>query len=103
LYIKRERRALMSKTEIGLKGTLDADKASDYLLELAKSIKAGSVYVQKNGEFVNLVPSGKMDFEIKAKKKKHREKIEIEIGWDREKEQAIADGDLKISSPDKKK
>ena len=67
----------MSKQEIKLKGNLEAVKAAEYLSDLAASMKSGSIYIQKGGEFVNLKPFGSMEFEIEAKRKKHKEKITI--------------------------
>jgi amphi-Trp domain-containing protein len=93
----------MSKQEIKLKGNLEAVKAAEYLSDLAASMKSGSIYIQKGGEFVNLKPFGSMEFEIEAKRKKHKEKITIELSWSRNEKDEIEDEDLKIASPDQEK
>lgn len=93
----------MGKHEIKLKGNLETGKAAEYLSDLAGSMRNGSVYIQKGGEFVNLKPFGNLEFEIEAKRKKHKEKITIELSWSRNEKDEIEDDDLKIASPDQEK
>jgi amphi-Trp domain-containing protein len=92
----------MGKKEIKLKGSLETGKTAEYLTDLATSLKAGEVYIQKGGEFVSLKPGSIVDFEIEAVKKKHKEKLVIEISWHKDGRDEFESEDMKISSPDLK-
>jgi amphi-Trp domain-containing protein len=90
----------MGKKEIKLKGNLETVKTAEYLIDLATSLKAGDVYIQKGGEFVSLKPGAVVDFEIEAVKKKHKEKLVIEINWHIDGKDEFGGDEMKISSPD---
>ena len=92
----------MGKKEIKLKGSLETAKTAEYLNDLAASLKAGDVYIQKGGEFVSLKPGSVVDFEIEAVKKKHKEKLVIEISWHTDGNDELGGDEMKISSPDSK-
>jgi len=78
----------MSKSSISLKGSMDPQSLAQLLEDMAKSIKAGTVCLQKGGEFVTLKTSGPMDFTIEAAVKKGKQKLEIAVKWEERAEMA---------------
>lgn len=81
----------MSKSSISLKGSMDPQSLAQLLEDMAKSIKAGTVCLQKGGEFVTLKTSGPMDFTIEAAVKKGKQKLEIAVKWEEPAEMAAPD------------
>lgn len=72
----------MSKSSLSLKGTMDPQSLAQILEDMAKSIKAGTLCLQKGVEFVTLKPCGSMDFTIEAGVKKGKQKLEISVKWE---------------------
>ena len=87
----------MNKSNISLKGSMEPESLAKLLEDIAVSIKAGTVCLQKGGEFVTLKPAGNMEFEIEAAIKKGKQKLEIAVKWEEAREIA-APGDIKVSS-----
>lgn len=81
----------MSKSSLSLKGSMDPQSLAQLLEDMAKSIKAGTVCLQKGGEFVTLKTSGPMDFAIEAAVKKGKQKLEISVKWEEAAEMAAPD------------
>lgn len=81
----------MSKSSLSLKGSMDPQSLAQLLEDMAKSIKAGTVCLQKGGEFVTLKTSGPMDFTIEAAVKKGKQKLEIYVKWEQAAEMAAPD------------
>ncbi|WP_027189417.1 amphi-Trp domain-containing protein [Fundidesulfovibrio putealis] len=81
----------MSKSSISLKGSMDPQSLAQLLEDMAKSVKAGTVCLQKGGEFVTLKTSGPMDFTIEAAVKKGKQKLEIAVKWEERAEMAAPD------------
>jgi len=81
----------MSKSSLSLKGSMDPQSLAQLLEDMAKSIKAGTVCLQKGGEFVTLKTSGPMDFTIEAAVKKGKQKLEISVKWEEAAEMAAPD------------
>lgn len=81
----------MSKSSLSLKGNMDPQSLAQLLEDMAKSIKAGTVCLQKGGEFVTLKTSGPMDFTIEAAVKKGKQKLEIAVKWEEPAELAAPD------------
>lgn len=81
----------MSKSSLSLKGSMDPQSLAQLLEDMAKSIKAGTVCLQKGGEFVTLKTSGPMDFTIEAAVKKGKQKLEISVKWEQATELAAPD------------
>lgn len=81
----------MSKSSLSLKGSMDPQSLAQLLEDMAKSIKAGTVCLQKGGEFVTLKTSGPMDFTIEAAVKKGKQKLEIAVKWEEPAEMAAPD------------
>jgi amphi-Trp domain-containing protein len=87
----------MSKSSISLHGSMDTASLAKLLEDVAGSVKAGTVCLQKGGEFVTLKPAGIMDFKVEAEIKKGKQKFEISVKWEAPQEIA-APGDIRISS-----
>lgn len=81
----------MSKSSLSLKGSMDPQSLAQLLEDMASSIKAGTVCLQKGGEFVTLKTSGPMDFTIEAAVKKGKQKLEISVKWEEPAELATPD------------
>jgi len=81
----------MSKSSLSLKGSMDPQSLAQLLEDMAKSIKAGTVCLQKGGEFVTLKTAGPMDFTIEAAVKKGKQKLEISLKWEEAAEIAAPD------------
>ena len=87
----------MSKSSISLKGTLDPKGLALLFEDVAKSVKAGTVCLQKGSEFVTLKPKGHLEFEIEAAVKKGKQKLEISVKWEEFQELATPE-EIKISA-----
>jgi amphi-Trp domain-containing protein len=86
------------KSEVKIKRTMEADALADLLDDLVKSIREGTVCVQRGEEFVTLNPGGRIELELEAGQKKDKQKFSIEMSWrqlDIEEEESA---DFKISS-----
>jgi len=81
----------MSKSSLSLKGSMNPQSLAQLLEDMATSIKAGTVCLQKGGEFVTLKTSGTMDFTIEATVKKGKQKLEISVKWEEASEMAAPD------------
>jgi len=86
----------MSKSSITLKGTSDAQGLAQLLEDMAKSVRAGCVCLQRGGEFVTLRPAGNLEFELEAAGKKGKSKLSLEVKWEEALQVADA-GEIKIS------
>jgi len=87
----------MSKSSITLKGTMDPAAFAHLLEDLAKSVKAGTVCLQKGGEYVTLKPAGGMEFEVEAAVKKGKQKLSVAVKWE-EPCEIVPEGEIKITS-----
>jgi amphi-Trp domain-containing protein len=87
----------MNKSSIVLNGTLAPEAFAKLLEELAASVKAGTVCLQKGGEFVTLKTAGGMEFEVCAAVKKGKQKLSLSVKWEEPCEETPVE-DIKISS-----
>jgi amphi-Trp domain-containing protein len=71
----------MGKKEISYKGRVEYQKAIEYLEELVKGLKRGSVYLQNGEEEVQLHPAEIVHIEASASQKKEKEKFTLELSW----------------------
>ncbi len=70
----------MSK-KIEVKRNVDLAEAVSIFRDIANSIKAGRVCLQKGADFLTITPEGELELEIEAKQKKDKEGISIELSW----------------------
>lgn len=87
----------MSKKEVGFEGTLEIEKAAEYLEQLAKSMREGKVVVEKGDDFIVLNPAEVVEIEAEAAEKKGVEKFSLKLKW-KSKSESGEEPDLKISS-----
>lgn len=87
----------MSTSSISLKGAYSPADFARMLEDLAGSIKAGTVCLQKGGEFVTLKPASTLEFEIEASARKGRQKLELCVKW-QEPVEAAPEAPFTISS-----
>lgn len=87
----------MSTSSISLKGAFSPADFARMLEDLAGSIKAGTVCLQKGGEFVTLKPASTLEFEIEASARKGRQKLELRVKW-QEPVEAAPEAPFTISS-----
>ncbi len=71
----------MSKKEISYKGRVEYEKAIEYLEELVKGLKSGTVYLQSEQEYIELSPGKTVMIEASASQKKDKEKFSLELSW----------------------
>ena len=71
----------MKHTKITQHQKMKRDELVGYLEDLIKSLKAGKLVIEQNGQFVSLNQKKKIKKEIEKKKKKEKGEISIEISW----------------------
>jgi amphi-Trp domain-containing protein len=76
-----KRRAIMKKNEISVKKSLEVEALAAVLNELAASLRAGTVCVEREGQFVTLIPAEVVDLELEAVRKKNKSKLSLELTW----------------------
>jgi len=72
----------MTKSSLSLNGSTDPAALAQILIDLAQSIQAGTICLQKGAEHVTLKPVQRMDFELEATVKKSKQKLTIAIKWE---------------------
>lgn len=70
------------KNEVSFEGTMTLDKVLTYLQELATSVRAGTIRVEKGAEHVVLNPADIVHLEVKAKRKKAKQSFRLELSWE---------------------
>ena len=85
----------MSKVEA--KSNVTLQQAVRYLEDLVKTLKAGKLVVQNDGEFVTLDPTDPLELELKAARKDDKQKFELRLSW-RAPAAPVAPSALTISS-----
>jgi len=78
----------MSSTSLTLTGTTDPASLARILTDIAGSIAAGTVCLQRGAEFVTLKPGPNMAFELEAAVKKGKQKLTLEVKWELPRETA---------------
>jgi amphi-Trp domain-containing protein len=87
----------MKENKINHQQHMKRDDLVTYLEDLIKSMKAGKIVIERNGQFVSLSPPNNVNLEIQAKTKKEKGEISIEISWRQEVEEPVK-APLSISS-----
>jgi amphi-Trp domain-containing protein len=87
----------MKENKISHQQHMKRDDLVNYLENLAGSIKAGKIVIERNGQFVSLTPPSTVNLELQAKTKKDKGEIFIEISWRQEVEEPVK-APLNISS-----
>jgi HprK-related kinase B len=67
--------------EVKVKTSMDIEQAAEYLCQLAETLLAGSLTVQKGAEYVVLSPASPVWVEVEAEQGKHKETFSIEVSW----------------------
>jgi amphi-Trp domain-containing protein len=52
-----------------------------YLEDLTESIRTGKIVIERNGQFVSLMPPDTVSVELAARMKKDKGELSIEISW----------------------
>ncbi len=92
-----ERRTVMAKKNISLKGEMDTKRAISYLEDIIKGLKEGTICIQQGTDLVTLKPSSTVDMELEASLKEDKEKISLKLAWKQPTEIEEPDKDFKIS------
>lgn len=71
----------MGKNSMECKSVMTRAQAAELLEDLARSLRQGTVCVQRDPEFVTLKPRDGMEVVLGAAQKKGKEKLEIELTW----------------------
>lgn len=88
----------MSKNSMECKSVMTKAQAAELLEDLARSLRQGTVCVQRDPEFVTLKPRDGMEVVLAAAQKKGKEKLEIELAWHQEVTPTQEPGGFKISA-----
>ncbi|WP_321402195.1 amphi-Trp domain-containing protein [Maridesulfovibrio sp.] len=69
------------KTKVSLKKKVGQEEAITILEDILKGFKAGNMIIQNGEESATLIPSDKINMEIKAKTNKRKNKLSIKLSW----------------------
>jgi amphi-Trp domain-containing protein len=90
------------KQEIEVEGTIELKKAVEYLEQILRSLKDGTVFVQCGDKQLALTPAPVVQFQFEAKQKKDKQEISFELTW-KDGMHAAGDFDLSLSSHEPEK
>jgi amphi-Trp domain-containing protein len=85
------------KQQIEVEGAIELEKAVEYLEQILRSIKDGSVFVQYGDQELSLTPGPVVQFEFEAKQKKDKQELSFELTW-LDGMRATGDFELRVSS-----
>ena len=88
----------MKKNEVEVKKSLEIEAAAAALEDLAASLRAGTICVEKGEQYVTLKPAEVVDLELKAAQKKNKNKFVMELTWREVLPADEAENEFKISS-----
>jgi len=71
----------MDKDKIEMKTVMESAAVAEYLTQLAKGFKSGSITVEKDGESLTLVPAETAEVEVEARMKKDKARFSLEVTW----------------------
>lgn len=71
----------METNKISTKQSLQLKDATAYLEALVASFRAGKIVVEKDGDFLTMIPAEHVEIEISAKTKKGKGKFSMELSW----------------------
>lgn len=74
----------MKKNKVGLKQSLELERAITYLQSLAENMRAGTVCVREDDRFLELKPKSRVFLQVKARRKRDRSKLSLTISWNGE-------------------
>ena len=88
----------MEPKYVTMKGNMELDKLINYLEDLVGSLKKGVVYVEQEGDFIELNPPDAVDVAIEAGEKKGKQKFKLQLNWKKRLQDTGQGLTLKISS-----
>ena len=71
----------MDKDKIEMKTIMESAAVAEYLTQLAKGFKSGSIVVEKDGESLTLTPAETAEVEVEARVKKDKARFSLEVTW----------------------
>jgi amphi-Trp domain-containing protein len=71
----------MDKDKIEMKTLMESAAVAEYLTQLAKGFKSGSIVVEKDGESLTLTPAETAEVEVEARVKKDKARFSLEVTW----------------------
>ncbi len=74
----------MEKDKVELKQAQSLKTVINYLEGLMEGFKAGSIVVEREGEFVTLAPAPLVEVKVEARRKRDKEKFSLELSWTRQ-------------------
>ncbi len=90
----------MKKTEVKLRRTVNPEDVAKILIDLANSIKEGTVCLENGSDFVTLeaAEDAQIEMGLQAGQKKNKQKFELELSWRLAPPKLEGDESFKISS-----
>jgi len=82
------------KKTITFEGTIDPERVVEYLEHLTAGMKAGSVFLQRGGEYLSLHPDQAVNLELEARQSPNKESLTVKLRWRRENETILEEGDM---------
>jgi len=71
----------MDKDKIEMKTLMESAAVAEYLTQLAKGFKSGTIVVEKDGESLTLTPAETAEVEVEARVKKDKARFSLEVTW----------------------
>ena len=69
------------KQKIEVEGAIELKRAVDYLEQILRSIKEGSILVRYGDQHLKLTPGPVVQFEFEAKQEKDKQELSFELTW----------------------
>ncbi len=86
-----------NRKDVSKKLEVTVEQTITYIKDLIDGLKAGTVCIQEEDEYIALKPEEIILLEVKATQKKGKEKFQLELTWQKGDEMS-QDIDLKITS-----
>ncbi len=87
----------MKKKEAKVKSTMELAKAINYLEDIVKSLKAGTVSVINGDETLTMSPEPSVKVTLSASQKSDKESLSLKVSWRKpEVEEGEQDGDHEL-------
>jgi amphi-Trp domain-containing protein len=72
------------KTEVSAREDMDLEKAAQFLLDLANSLRKGEVILSHGAESISVKPAKMVRVKTTVKEKKEKTSLSLKISWSKE-------------------
>lgn len=89
----------MAEEKFVFESMQDAQSIKVFLESLVQGFETERIILASNGERIELVPAGLLEFSVKARRKGDSSKLSIKVEWkDNRKQLTVTDNNLSVSS-----